>query len=67
MKAALEANATVNALFNVLVDNDYDGTTDLCKSANPKVQHQLLPQAEDDFNYGSKVRIVRSSSVTAPR
>jgi len=48
VKAALEANATVNALFNVLVDNDYDGTTDLCKSANPKVQHQLLPQAGDN-------------------
>ena len=48
VKAALEANSTVNSLFNVLVDNDYDGETDLCKSANPEIRHGSLPQAGDE-------------------
>ena len=48
VKIALEGNSTVNSLFNVLVDNDYDGTTDLCKSANPEIQHGSLPYAGED-------------------
>ncbi|WP_419916818.1 cell wall-binding repeat-containing protein [Candidatus Poriferisodalis sp.] len=50
LKAALEGNATVNSLFNVLVDNSYlDDNTDTCKAANHKLMHALLPvsTAED--------------------
>ena len=48
VKAALEANATVNGLFNVLVDNEYDGDVDTCAAANPEIQHGDLPYAGDD-------------------
>ena len=50
LKAALEGNAMVNSLFNVLVDNSYlDDNTDTCKAANHKLMHALLPvsTAED--------------------
>ena len=52
LKAALEGNATVSSLFNVLVDNAYsdpDGTpVDTCKSANLELRHADLPQVGDE-------------------
>ncbi|MYG88077.1 MAG: cell wall-binding repeat-containing protein [Acidimicrobiales bacterium] len=49
LKAELEGNATVNSLFNVLVDNAYlDDNTDTCKAANHKLMHALLPEEGAD-------------------
>ncbi|MYL12026.1 MAG: hypothetical protein F4010_07810, partial [Cenarchaeum sp. SB0669_bin_11] len=52
LKAALEGNATVSSLFNVLVDNafsDPDGTpVDTCKAANLELRHADLPQVGDE-------------------
>ena len=56
LKEALEANATVSSLFNVIVDNEYgrDGDDagtdpdDTCKAANPKLRHEILPETATD-------------------
>ncbi|MDE0676555.1 MAG: cell wall-binding repeat-containing protein [Acidimicrobiaceae bacterium] len=48
VRAALEADPVVSSLFNVLVDNQYLNSTDTCKLANPKIQHQLLPATGDE-------------------
>ena len=48
LKAALEANSTVNSLFNVLVDNAYDADDeDTCKAANLELKHGALPVLGD--------------------
>jgi len=51
LKEELEANATIAALFDVIVDNEYDtvdaAVTDTCKAANPKLRHELLPETGD--------------------
>ena len=75
LKAALEANATVNSLFNVLVDNAYgpDGDDtdsledDLCKAANHKLKHGLLPETgtEPDTGDGDDIRTLRGGQTTA--
>ncbi|MDE0676564.1 MAG: cell wall-binding repeat-containing protein [Acidimicrobiaceae bacterium] len=49
LKAALEANATINGLFNVIVDNKHTAAgNDTCKAADEKLQHGLLPQFGDE-------------------
>ena len=48
LKAALEANATVNRLFFVRVDNQFNGTVNTCRAANDKLRHADLPNAATD-------------------
>ncbi len=47
LQEALEDNATVSSLFDVLIDNEYKtvgGTLqDSCKAANESIRHALLP------------------------
>ena len=45
LKAELEANPTVNGLFNVVVDNKHNASgNDTCRPADEKLRHELLPQ-----------------------
>ena len=73
LKAELEGNATINSLFNVLVDNAYsdpDGTpVDTCKSANLELRHADLPQTNDDDETadddGDDITTLRGGQTTA--
>ena len=51
LKAALEANSTVNGLFDVIVDNAptvVDGSVDSCRPANLKLRVASLPVTGDE-------------------
>ena len=68
LKAALEGNATVNSLFNVLVDNSYlDDNTDTCKAANHKLKHDLLPVSgtEPDTGDGDDIATLGGGNTKA--
>ncbi|WP_419933489.1 cell wall-binding repeat-containing protein [Candidatus Poriferisodalis sp.] len=67
LKAALEGNATVNSLFNVLVDNSYlDDNTDTCKAANHKLMHALLPvSTAEDAGDGDDVATLAGGNTRA--
>ena len=67
LKAALEGNATVNSLFNVLVDNSYlDDGTDTCKAANHKLMHALLPvSTAEDAGDGDDVATLADGNTRA--
>ncbi|MYH74083.1 MAG: cell wall-binding repeat-containing protein [Acidimicrobiales bacterium] len=68
LKAALEGNATVNSLFNVLVDNSYlDDNTDTCKAANHKLMHELLSVSgtETDTAEGDDVAMLNGGNTRA--
>ena len=68
LKEALEANATVTSLFDVLIDNEYDEDGDTCKAANENIRHALLPvigDAETDAEGDDTHRV--SGGVTKAR
>ena len=68
LKEALEANATVTSLFDVLIDNAYDEDGDTCKAANENIRHALLPvigDAETDAEGDDTHRV--SGGVTKAR
>ena len=69
LKAALEGNATVSSLFNVLVDNAYTDDTppvDTCKSADLELRHADLPQAGDETSpEGDDIATLTGGQTTA--
>ena len=65
LKAALEADNTVNRLFFVRVDNQFSGEDNTCRAANDKLRHASLPVVGTDAGSEDEVNLTGGTTVAA--